>query len=76
MLLQTVVSQNITKKNFCFVPDMMDYTHRYTDDDLISMWKINNNEWNYICSKIGEVGSGVDLDNDFGNGMEVTTNGE
>ena len=55
---------------------MMDYTHRYTDDDLISMWKINNNEWNYICSKIGEVGSGVDLDNDFGNGMEVTTNGE
>lgn len=76
LLLQTVVSQNITKKNFCFVPDMMDYTQRYTDDDLISMWKINNNEWNYICSKIGEIGSSLDLNNDFENGIEVTTNGK
>ena len=56
LLLQTVVSQNITKKNFCFVPDVMDYSHPYTDSDLVELWHINSEEWNFICSKIGEIG--------------------
>lgn len=62
LLLQTVVSQNITKKNFCFVPDVMDYSHPYSDDDLLSLWGINDDEWNYICSKIGEIGNNSKID--------------
>ena len=65
LLLQTVVSQNITKKNFCFVPDLMDYSHPYSDEDLMLLWKINTDEWNYICSKIGEIGNDNNAAIDF-----------
>jgi site-specific DNA-methyltransferase (adenine-specific) len=56
LLLQTVVSQNITKKNFCFVPDVMDYSHAYTDEMLCKEWNITDEEWAHICSRIGEIG--------------------
>ena len=56
LLLQTVVSQNITRKNFCFVPDLGTYEERYTDDKLRKMWNISMDEWNLIESKIGEIG--------------------
>lgn len=56
LLLQTVVSQNITRKNFCFVPDLGTYEEKYTDDKLRKMWNISMDEWNLIESKIGEIG--------------------
>ena len=56
LLLQTVVSQNITRKNFCFVPDLGKYTEFYTDEKLRKMWNINDVEWEFIQSKIGEIG--------------------
>ena len=56
LLLQTVVSQNITRKNFCFVPDLGEYNEIYTDEKLRKMWNITDNEWELIQSKIGEIG--------------------
>lgn len=56
LLLQTVVSQNITRKNFCFVPDLGNYDRQYTDDYLRKLWDITEEEWTLIKSKIGEIG--------------------
>lgn len=56
LLLQTVVSQNITRKNFCFIPELKKYTQIYSDGYLRKLWNINEVEWNLIKSKIGEIG--------------------
>ena len=37
LLLQTVVSQNISKKNYCFIPDLGKYEGTYTDEKLCEM---------------------------------------
>ncbi len=52
LLLQTVVSQHVTKSNFCFVPDMGKYWGEYTDEMLLKRWGINEEEWGFIDSKI------------------------
>ena len=56
LLLQTVVSQNITRKNFCFVPDLVEYDRQYSDVYLRKLWDITDDEWDLIKSKIGEIG--------------------
>ena len=56
LLLQTVVSQNITRKNFCFIPELENYTQIYSDFYLRKLWDINDEEWNLIKLKIGEIG--------------------
>lgn len=58
LLLQTVVSQNITRKNFCFVPDLEEYGEKFTDEKLKRLWNISNEEWSLIQSKIGEIEKG------------------
>lgn len=55
LLLQSVVSQDVTRKNFCFVPDLMDYTSPVTDNDLRNRWRITDDEWKYIDSRISSV---------------------
>lgn len=62
LLLQTVVSQNITKKNFVFIPDLGQYKMKYSDEILRGLWKITDDEWNYISSRIGEIGGDMDAD--------------
>ena len=52
LLLQTVVSQHVTKKNFCFVPDLQQYDERFTDEDLRARWGITAKEWQFIDSRI------------------------
>lgn len=52
LLLQAVVSQDVTKKNYCFVPDLIHYNQNYTDEFLRRIWKINDDEWSYIDSRI------------------------
>ena len=52
LLLQTVVSQDVTKNNFQFVPDLIKYEGIYTDEMLRKKWDINEEEWQYIDSKI------------------------
>ena len=56
LLLQTVVSQHISTKSFCFIPDMGKYVGRYSDEQLCKMWGITSDEWEYIKSRIGEIG--------------------
>lgn len=56
LLLQTVVSQDVTKKNFCFIPDLGKYDKKYTDEYLRSLWNISNDEWTLIDSKISNIG--------------------
>ena len=56
LLLQTVVSQHVTKKNYCFIPDLGRYEGMYTDLQLCKMWDITEEEWRYIDSRIGEIG--------------------
>ena len=55
LLLQTVVSQNITRKNFCFIPDLGIYDREYTDSVLSEMWGITPPELEFIQSKIDEI---------------------
>ena len=52
LLLQTVVSQDVTKKNYCFVPDLGHYSGEYTDEGLRVLWNISEDEWSYIDSRI------------------------
>ncbi|MDK4521808.1 Eco57I restriction-modification methylase domain-containing protein [Fusobacterium necrophorum] len=52
LLLQAVVSQDVTKKNYCFVPDLVRYNQDFTDEVLRTIWGINDDEWNYINSRI------------------------
>ena len=52
LLLQTVVSQDVTQKNFIFIPDLGKYEGVYTDEILCKRWNITDEEWQYINSKI------------------------
>ncbi len=56
LLLQTVVSQNISRKNYCFIPDLDVYNGTYSDEILCKMWNISDAEYELIKSKIGEIG--------------------
>lgn len=55
LLLQTVVSQHVTKKNFAFVPDMGNYSGEYSDAMLCKLWGITEDEWAFIDAKISTV---------------------
>lgn len=52
LLLQAVVSQDVTKQNYAFVPDLGEYTKVYSDDILRKEWNITDEEWHYIDSRI------------------------
>ena len=52
LLLQAVVSQDVTKKNYCFVPALKTYDHIFTDKELCEKWDISEDDWNYIDSRI------------------------
>lgn len=56
LLLQTVVSQDVTKKNFCFIPDLGHYEGTYDDQMLCEKWNITDDEWEMIDSRISAVG--------------------
>lgn len=57
LLLQTVVSQHVTKDKFHFIPDLGKYEGEYTDKMLIKRWGITDDEWNFIDSKIKDIAS-------------------
>jgi site-specific DNA-methyltransferase (adenine-specific) len=56
LLLQTVVSQHVTKEKFQFIPDLGKYEGIYTDKILVKRWGITDDEWNFIDSKIKNIG--------------------
>ena len=57
LLLQCVVSQDITREKYRFVPALDRYDGEYTDERLRSMWNITDEEWTYIDSRISDVDS-------------------
>lgn len=52
LLLQTVVSQHVSQKNFYFVPNLGYYEGNYSDSQLCKEWGITDEEWHYIDSRI------------------------
>lgn len=56
LLLQCVVSQDVTREKFQFVPDLGHYTGIYTDEMLCKLWHITEDEWKYIDSRISDIG--------------------
>jgi len=52
LLLQTVISQDVTRKNFSLIPDLGKYEDDFTDKLLIKKWKLTEEEWKYIDSRI------------------------
>ena len=56
LLLQTVVSQHVTKTNYRFIPELGHYEGVYTDEILRAKWGITDEEWAYIDSRIGDIG--------------------
>lgn len=56
LLLQCVVSQDVTREKYRFVPDLGTYKGRYTDEMLCQKWGITEEEWRYIDSKISAIG--------------------
>ncbi|MCZ2248555.1 MAG: Eco57I restriction-modification methylase domain-containing protein [Bacteroidia bacterium] len=55
LLLQTVISQDVSKQNFQFVPDFGNYEGIYTDEMLCKRWGITKQEWEFIDSRIKSV---------------------
>ena len=56
LLLQTVISQDVLRNKFCFVPELDKYEGIYTDEQLCKKWNINADEWAYIDSRICNIG--------------------
>lgn len=55
MLRMRVISQDVTRENYNWVPDMEDYTKEYTDEYLYKTFGLNKEEIAYIESKIKEI---------------------
>lgn len=55
LLLQTVVSQHVTKKNYLFIPNLKNYDGEYTDKMLCELWDITDEEWDLIDTRISNI---------------------
>jgi superfamily II DNA or RNA helicase len=55
LLLQGVVSQDVTKKNFGLIPDLGNYKGKYTDSQLCKLWNLSDDEWKHIDSRISDM---------------------
>jgi site-specific DNA-methyltransferase (adenine-specific) len=56
LMLQTVVSQDVTRDKFKLVPHLGKYEGIYTDKQLIERWGITDDEWKFIDSRIKDIG--------------------
>ena len=55
LLLQCVVSQDVTREKYRFVPALPHYTGEYTDEKLRKLWNITDDEWALIDSKVAAI---------------------
>ena len=56
LLLQSVISQDVTRENFRFIPALKKYENEISDDHLKKLWNITDEEWTLIDSRIVETG--------------------
>lgn len=61
LLLQTVVSQDVTRDRFVFVPHLKSYDKHFTDEILVREWSITSDEWAFIDSKIRDINQDIDI---------------
>jgi len=61
LLLQAVISQDVTRENFYFVPDLGKYEGIYTDEMLMKRWGITEEEFAFIESRIRNVDEANDI---------------
>ncbi len=52
LLLQTVVSQNLTKANYSFIPNLKEFKTKINDEILVKQFGLTKDEWEYIDSRI------------------------
>mgnify|MGYP003565000960 len=55
LILQSVISQHVTRQHYKFVPDLGNYNGVYTDAMLCKKWRITAEEWAFIDSCITDV---------------------
>jgi len=55
MLRMRVISQDITREKYAWVPDLKDYSKPWTDEELYEMFHLTRHERAYIESKIKEL---------------------
>ena len=55
LLLQCVVSQDVTREKYKFVPALSHYEGEYTDADLCEMWGLSDDDYALINSKIATI---------------------
>ncbi len=56
LLLQAVITHDVARGSFCFVPDLGKYEGIYTDEMLMERWGITKEEFEFIKSRIRDVG--------------------
>lgn len=56
LLLQCVVSQDVTRDKFKFVPSLPHYSGVYNDKQLCEMWGLSEADYAIIDSKISDIG--------------------
>ena len=56
LLLQAVVSQDVSRERFFLIPEMENYNCEYSDEMLIKRWNISEEEWAFVDSKIKSIG--------------------
>lgn len=59
LLLQAVVSQDVLRNKYCFVPALEKYDEEYSDEKLRQRWNIDDSEWEYIDSRIHNYGGDI-----------------
>lgn len=57
LILQTIVSQDVNRMNYTFVPTLPKYDQIYSDEVLCERWGITAEEYSYIDSRILETDS-------------------
>jgi len=55
LLLQSVISQDVTRKCFAFVPNLEKYEGKYSDEFLTKRWGITKKEWDHIDARISSI---------------------
>lgn len=61
LLLQSVVSQDVTRESFKLIPDLGKYEGVYSDEMLCNRWGITKEEWDFIDSKIKSVNNNINV---------------
>lgn len=57
LIFQTIVSQDVNRMNYAFVPQLPTYDEIYTDEILCKRWGISKEDFDYINQRILETDS-------------------